>query len=313
MKTRVLKVSIVIPSYNGKHLLKQHLPFVLKAVKRFDPESKKSEILVVDDASTDGTREWLAREYREVGLTLNEQNLRFGQSCNRGVRQAKGDVVVLLNNDVRPQEDFLLPLLVNFYDQEVFAVGCREVNFEAGKKIYGGRGVSAFRRGLVVHWRPRDQKNRRAAWVSAGSAAYRRDRWLELGGFDPLFRPAYEEDRDLCWQALKAGWGIVFEARSVVEHHHEATNLPVFGRRKISIYSFKNQLLFVWKNISSPRLLLGHLLWLPYHLIVTALKTKGVFGLAFFAALLQLPEAIRSRRRAARLWVKSDEETFKNR
>lgn len=298
-------ISVVIPSYNGKQLLSKNLPGVLKSV----PSS--AEVIVVDDASTDGTIGWLAENYPKIKVIENKKNLRFGRSCNRGVSLAGGEIVVLLNNDVNPHSDFLLSALPHFKDGKVFAVGFGEINSEGSKIVSGGRGVSKFERGLVVHWRPKDQISRSASWLSGGSMAFRKSIWDRLGGFDELFRPAYEEDRDLSWQALKSGYKIVFEPKAVVEHFHESTNLKLFGKTKISLYSLKNQILFVWKNISSPEFLLNHLIWLPYHLIFTAMRTRGIFLAAFCWALVQLPETFESRRKASKLWRIKDEEIFK--
>lgn len=305
-----MNISIIIPTYNGKGLLEKYLGTVIDALTFWETHEKgrgKGEFIIVDDASTDGTPQWLRENYPHIQVIRNTHNLRFAESCNRGVQAAKGDIVVLLNNDVEPDAEFLAPLLSHFEDQKVFAVGCREVNRLEGKDVFGGRGVMMFKRGFVVHWRPADQKRSATAWLSAGSTAYRRSTWLTLGGFDRLFRPAYEEDRDLCWQALKAGYRLVFEPKARVRHDHETTNRSVFGSWMIELYSMKNQLLFVWKNLSGLRLLF-HLLWLPYHLLLTTIRTRGIFLVSFFLAVVQLPEVLISRRRASRLWKRSDEE-----
>lgn len=307
-----MKLSIIIPSYNGKNILAGNLPFVVRALADWQERQKeKGEIIVVDDASTDDTDIWLKNYYLGVKVIKNSKNLRFGESCNRGMKEARGEIAVLLNNDARPEKDFLEPLIGDFKDQQVFAVGCREKNIENGEVLYGGRGVSAFERGLVVHWRPEDQKDSKGImWVSGGSSAFRRGIWLKLGGFDKLFYPAYEEDRDICWQALKAGYKLIFESKSIVNHIHETTNRFIFGEKKIQFYSMKNQLLFVWKNISDIGLLSRHILWLPYHLTVMAIKTKGIFWLAFLAALIQLPEAVASREKARRNWIITDKKVL---
>lgn len=299
-----ISVSVVIPSYNGKFLLEKNLPAVFRSLAFIG----SAEIIVVDDASTDGTIEWLAQNYPLVKVVRNKNNLRFAESCNRGVKAARGGIVILLNNDVKPEKHLLSAILPHFTNQLVFAVSFREINSSDGRLI-GGLGIMAFKKGLMVHWRPEKQnKTVEAMWVSGGSAAFRRDLWQKLGGFDNLFRPAYEEDRDLCWQALKAGYKIIFEPKAIVEHYHETTNRQVFGKAGISLYSFNNQILFVWKNISSSRLLFNHLLWFPYHLILTTWRTRGIFLISLLLALSQLPEALISRKRAAKLWRISDEE-----
>ncbi len=311
-----MKLSIVIPSYNGRHLLEKNLPAVFRALEYMKRPGLPAEgqafieIVVVDDGSTDGTQGWLKRIYPEIRVIRHLYPMRFGKSCNDGVAAASGEIVALLNNDVEPKTDFLIPLLSNFTQDNLFAVGCKEVNFENGKKVFGGRGEMDFRRGLVVHWRPKNQEDVKTMWVSGGSAAFRREIWIKLGGFDELFKPAYEEDRDLCWQALKSGYELRFEPKAVVVHHHEATNKSVFGRNLIERMSLKKQLLFVWKNISQPKLLEKHLFWLPYHLILTTVKTKGAFLAAFLWALWQLPEVMISRRWASKNWRVSDEKIF---
>lgn len=303
-----MKISIVIPSFNGQMLLEKNLPAIEKSCRMWDSSEKQWEIIVVDDASTDRTSDWLKKIYPEIKIVRNKHNLRFGGSCNRGVKEAEGDIVVLLNNDVQPEFDFLKPLLAHFEHSEVFAVGCKEVNVSGEKVLFGGRGMMKFQRGLMTHWRPINQTSKNTSWVSAGSAAYRRSLWISLGGMDRLFRPAYEEDRDLSWQAVKAGYLLLFEPNAVVTHYHETTNEHIFGSTMIKIYSMKNQLLFVWKNISSSRLLLQHIFWLPYHLVMTTIKTRGLFFVAFLLAVFQIYETIESRRRASKHWRKSDEE-----
>lgn len=298
-----MTISVVIPSYNGRKLLAKNLPAVRAAVG-------SAEIIVIDDGSTDGTYEWLAKTYPKIKIVRHRFPQRFGKSCNDGVAAASGEIVMLLNNDVEPKADFLISLIPHFTERKVFAVSCKEVNFENGEKIFGGRGEMTFRRGLVIHWRPKDQDSSRTIWVSGGSAAFRRDIWLKLGGFDKLFYPAYEEDRDLSWQAIKAGYRLKFEPKAIVVHHHEQTNKSVFGKRLIEIMSLKNQLLFVWKNISDSKLLVQHLLWFPYHLSVTALRTRGAFLAGFIWALWQFPQAMVSRIRSSGHWRIKDEEIF---
>ena len=285
-----IKLSVVIPNWNGKRLLEKNLPAVLKACQEWAETGW--EIIVVDDASSDDSIAFLKENYPQIKLVVHKKNQRFAVTCNTGVKSAKGKVVVLLNNDVSPEPDFLKPLIKHFDDPKVFAVGCRQKELKQGRIFYSGRGIMRFQRGLMVHWRAEDQNQPTTDWAFAGAAAYQRKKWLAIGGMDSLFRPAYEEDRDLSYRALKYGWKILFEPKSVVAHHHETTNIKVFGRKRIEIISFKNQFLFVWKNITDRGYLLRHFLWLPYHLLVTNLRSGGLLGIGFLLALIQLPEVI---------------------
>ncbi len=306
-----VKVSIVIPNWNGRDLLEKNLPAVVKACQRWAGLTLKNketgwEIIVVDDASSDESVKFIQGSYPQVKLVVNTQNLRFAMSCNRGVAASRGEVVVLLNNDVSPGIDFLISLVKHFEDEEIFAVGCKEGEVVSGKTVWSGRGEMFFERGLVLHRRADDQGKRITDWVTGGSGAFSRKKWLEIGGMDRLFRPAYEEDRDIAYRALKHGWKVLFEPQSVVYHHHETTNLKAFGPQKIMVFSFKNQFLFVWKNISDGSYLWRHFFWLPYHLTVTAWRSQGLLAVGFLQAIRQLPEALSARRKVKKYFKLRD-------
>lgn len=300
-----MKISVVIPNYNGRSLLEKNLPGVLAACKSWSKIGW--EIVVVDDASIDDSVDFLKKNYPQIKVVVHQKNQKFAAGCNDGVETAKGKIIVLLNNDVSPDKDFLAPLLNHFADLGVFAVGCREIDPEKNK-VFFGRGIMEFKRGLVVHWRAEDQNEKTTSWIAGGSGAFDRSRWLEIGGMDVLFRPAYEEDRDICYRAAKHGWKLLFEPKSIVNHHHETTNIKAFGANKIKIISFKNQFLFVWKNITDKKYLAYHFLWLPYHLLVTNLRARGLLAVGFFLALAQLPEVIKARRRVTKLFILKDEQ-----
>jgi len=299
-----IKLSVVITNWNGKELLKKNLPVVISACRSWAKTGW--EIIVVDDASTDDSVAFVEEKYPQLKVVVHQKRRFFAALCNTGVENAKGEIIILLNNDVSPEKDFLLPLVKHFEDQKVFAVGCQEKDIRGGKTIYSGRGIMSFKRGLVIHWRAKDQNKLTTDWVAGGNGAFNREKWLELGGMDTLFRPAYEEDRDLSYRASKHGWKVLFEPKSIVNHRHETTNIMAFGSRKIKITSFKNQFLFVWKNITDRGYLLNHLLWLPYHLIFTNLRSRGLLGFGFLLAVKQLPESLKSRKESENLFVKSD-------
>ena len=271
-------VSIVIPNYQKLPLIK-HLPKVIAA-------SQGSEIIVVDDASPDDTVAYLAKHFPQVKVVVNQTNQRFAASCNIGVKTAHGDVVVLLNSDVAPKPGFLKPLIKHFSDSKVFAVSCLEIQHDG----ISGQNRCQFKRGFLVHSATPIGKAGRVVencWATGGSSAFNRQKYLALGGMDPLYKPAYWEDIDLSWRAReKFGYKILFEPQSQVFHNHETTNVSVFGQKKMKTMSFRNQFLFVWKNIRGRRLV-EHFLWLPYHLVLTTIRTKGLFLTAFLQAVLK--------------------------
>lgn len=294
-----MKFSIVIPNYNGVHLLKKNLPVVIKA-------AKNAEIIVVDDASTDDSVKLLREQFPQVNLVVNQQNLRFAKACNAGVNKAKGEIIVLLNTDVWPEKDFLKALVPHFKDDGVFAVGCLEI---VGSETRG-KATGKFEKGLLVHQEASERQPGPTLWAFGGSAAFSRKKWLELGGMDHLYSPAYWEDIDLSYQAWKRGWEIRFEPRSRVHHEPESTNIDAFGRKRIEKIASKNQLLFVWKNIHDRKYILQHLIWLPWRFAAAVLKGNSAFVLGTFQALRQLPEAMQARRKEKKVAKISDINVF---
>ena len=266
-------VSIIIPNYKKLPLIK-HLPKVIAA-------SQGSEIIVVDDASPDDTVQYLSKHFPQVKVVVNQTNQRFAVSCNHGVQAAKSDIVVLLNSDVAPKPGYLKPLIKHFSDSKVFAVSCLEIQ----KSGVSGKNHCQYKRGFLIHSAaPIGSGNN--CWATGGSSAFDRKKYLQIGGMDPLYKPAYWEDIDLSWRARQQGFKILFEPQSQVFHNHETTNVSVFGQRKMELMALRNQLLFVWKNIRGRRLV-EHFLWLPYHLVLTTIHTKGLFLTAFLQALIK--------------------------
>ncbi|MFZ5376070.1 MAG: glycosyltransferase [Patescibacteria group bacterium] len=258
------KISVVIPSYNALNLLKKNLPKVMQLLSEGD------ELIIVDDASKDESIPHLIKTFNcqqqthpilekystqvfrgsnpnhvSVTVLLNLTNQRFAESVNRGVLMARNKFILLLNNDVIPNKNIKSQLLKHFADENVFAVGCREIE---DKGISGGKNLLWFNRGLFHHSRAEDFKTGSTAWASGGSAIFDRDKWITLGGFDNDYYPAYWEDVDLSYRAKKKGWRVLFDNDAVVEHHHESTNLTVFGKEKIEQLSRKQAAIFSWKN-----------------------------------------------------------------
>jgi len=282
-----IKLTIVIPNYNGRSLLEKNLPAVILACRNWAKNGW--EIIVVDDASEDGSVGFLKKNYPQIKIFTHQKNQRFALSCNDGVAAARSEIVILLNNDVSPEPNFVRPLLAHFRDPLVFAVGCKEKDIRSGKVFYSGRAEAEFIKGFLVHRRAEDQNQPDTFWAAGGSMAVDRAKWQKLKGMDVLFRPAYWEDIDLSYRAKKMGWKIIFEPASIVNHRHETTNLSVFGKGEMQKFAYKNQFLFIWKN-AGLRLLSQHIFWLPYHLLKATLTADWQFWQGLFLALGQIPE-----------------------
>ena len=265
-----MKVSIVIPNFNGEALLQKNLPNILAAGAR--------EVLIIDDASIDKSVEIIKENFPEVKLLIHQKNIGFIPTVNELFNEAIGDIVVLLNNDVWVEKGFIKPLLSHFADQQAFAVNLHEEG-EGPSIAFWNNGFFEFKRG--------EEKNfvQKSAWASGGSAAFSKSKWKELGGFDENFSPFYWEDIDLSFRAIKAGFEILWEPDSKVKHEHETTIKKTFSKRYINWIQQRNQLLFVWKNIHDPKLLTEH-----KKNLVKKLLTSGLgYWIVWVWAVIRLP------------------------
>ncbi len=300
-----MNISVVIPNYNGEDLLKKNLPKLIQELNKY--KKGKYEIIVVDDASIDNSVTYL-QSLANIQFLQNPKNVGFSKTVNYGVAKASGEIILLLNTDVYPESGFLEPLVANFNDNEVFAVGCMDKSVEKDGYILRGRGIGSWKRGFLVHSRGEvDAKD--TLWVSGGSGAFRKSIWDKLGGLDPLFSPFYWEDIDLSYRALKSGYKLIFEPKSVVYHEHEKGVIKKqFKKSYVQSIVYRNMFYFVWTNVTDLNLILSHFIWLPYHFLNTLLKGEYAFYLGLIKAILNIPKVLHYRYNNTKLFSKTDKE-----
>lgn len=262
-------IDIIIPSFNGKYLLEKHLPEVIKN------SDNLNKIIVVDNGSTDGTVVWLEKEYPDVVIVKNTENLGFTKPINQGVAVSKAEYIILLNNDVRPEKDYLKNILRFFKDEKVFAVSFNEN--ESSWPLVRWDGKLQFTRG-------KDKTTPYySAWASGGSAIFRRSIWDKLGGFNEIYAPYYWEDIGIGYRAWKSGYKIISDIESMVYHEHESTSKKM-NPNYVSLIKQRNELLFTWLNITDKDLVKSHIQFL----ISYSLKHPGYLRI-ILSALLRLP------------------------
>lgn len=290
-----MTISIIIPNWNGKKLLEKNLPQVLAAA------GNEAEVVIIDDGSTDGSPEFLrdissqSSRFKISGLS---QNHGFAYTVNLGVKKAKGEVVVLLNSDVLPENDFLKPLEEDFADPGIFAVSLSEPQY--------GWAWGEFKDGYLSH-EPRKGANQAhiSLWASGGSGAFRKRIWQELRGFDFLYHPFYWEDVDLSYRAWKRGYQILWEPKSVVHHRHEST-VSRLSSSYVGLIKQRNELLFIWKNITSPALFREHKKFL-----IKRIASYPGYSRIFLSAMKKLGPVLRARRQEKSEAKLTDQEIFK--
>lgn len=283
-----MSVSIIIPNRNGVRLLQKNLPSVLAA-------AKAAEVIVVDDASTDESVAILEKKFPSVGVIRKSHHDGFASTVNVGVREATGEIVILLNTDVRPQKDFLPPLIKHFNDQTIFAVGCLEKSREGNNFVLRGRGEARWEKGFFIHSRGEVDKTT-TAWVAGGSGAFRKSIWEKLGGMDAIYDPFYWEDIDLSYRAVKEGYSVLFEPDSVVVHEHDAGVIKnEYSDWQVKTIAYRNQLLFIWKNVSSLSAMFAHVFWTPIRLLQAVFRGDTWMIAGYLWAIWYVPRILVSR------------------
>lgn len=243
------KVSVVITNYNGVQMLRENLPSVSAAVQNISNNIR--EVIIVDDASNDDSVNYIKENYSNFKLIVHAKNKRFAEAVNSGFRAAKGELVCLLNNDVKPSKNFLSKSYQLFEDEKLFGVSLAEEGYSWAKGY--------FDKGYIGH-RPGRKVNtiHSTFWISGGSGVFRKSMWNSLKGLDSkLYKPFYWEDLDISYRAMKRGWKLLWDPNSKVEHIHESTN-KLFSTKYRTRIQERNQLLFIWKNIASSRLIKQH-------------------------------------------------------
>jgi len=289
-------VSVVIPSWNSESQMKQNLPYVFAAAKAVG-----AEIVIVDDNSQyDKSADYVKSLGKKVRFYENKENGGFSFTVNRGVSLAKGDLIMLLNTDVRPSPDCFVKALKYFEDESVYAL-----NFNSKEAWMGGE----WKDGLFHHFKvePTD-KNKNSVnpslWASGGQGAFDRAKWLQLGGMDLLYKPFYWEDTDMGFNAWKRGWKVLWAPECKVVHDHQKSVIASnFTKEFVMATAQRNQFLFIWKNVTDPAFMLSHFIRLPYFLLK--------FPLPVLRALTYLPMVIKHRAAAKGHWVKEDRDILK--
>lgn len=308
------RCSIIVLNYNGRDLLDKYFPSVLDAVKY---DGGGHEAIIVDNGSADGSPEHIQKNFPSVRLIALPSNM-YMEGYNRGIKASRNEIVIVLNNDIKIEKDFLQPLLSHFRDPEVFAVR-PTINMVEGETIMERRGlqIGAQLKLGFIEYKEREAETEEERnsphptfCAPGGAGAFEKKRFLELNGFDELFAPFYWEDIDLCYRAWKRGWKIIYEPRSVLHHYTHTTIKRFYSSNYISLIARRNRYLLVWKNITDWVYLLQHMAYTSLRLGLFFLKGNINPLLSFFYAL-KLLKHVRAKRKSEKKSARlSDREVF---
>lgn len=242
-------VSVIVLNYDGIGVLLNCLRSI------FSSDYSNLQVVVVDNGSTDGSADASKREFPETILVKNGRNLGYGMGNNIGIREARGEYVVLLNNDVFVTKGWLRALLEacsrhvegGFFQPKILLADRGRIINSAGNMIHlAGFGLC---RGIGEHDRGQYDQETRIGFGSGACLLARRKALEEVGLLDPVYF-AFNEDTDWGWRAALCGWGSIYVPSSVVYHKLGYSWGVSLSRRKFYFLE-RNRVLTILKNYSS--------------------------------------------------------------
>jgi GT2 family glycosyltransferase len=244
-----VKTSIIIPNYNGLRFLVT----CLDALRGQSYERALTEVILVDDASTDESVPFVEANYPEVRIVRLARNSGLATGCNAGAQAARGELLVMLNNDTEAEPGWLAALVETAVAHPAAgAIASKMLLFDRRDTLHNAgdvMGSDGIPRNRGVWEVDRGQYDAAPAIFGGcgGGVAYRREAWQQAGGFDErLFM--YLEDVDLAWRLQLLGWEAVFAPAARLYHHLSATG----GGKLASYYVGRNTIWVIAKDMPGP-------------------------------------------------------------
>ena len=258
------KLSVIIPNFNGKQFLKTCLDSIKNQNYSF------YNVIIVDNASSDGSVQYIHENYPEFTLIQNKENLGFAAAVNQGIKSSSSEYIFLLNNDVELEQDSISNLLKCIKkDKNIFGVSSKMILYTDRSKM-----DDAGDEYTILGWTRKvgDGKSpelynaeRETFSVCAGAALYRKSILDELGYFDENFF-AYMEDVDISYRARIRGYKCVYCPDAVVYHFGSGTSGSRYNEFKIRLAA-RNNVYVPYKNMPWPQLALNGIFLLAGYFI----------------------------------------------
>jgi GT2 family glycosyltransferase len=275
-------VAVIVVNFNRADLLGECLRSVSAAGREVE---EPPAVVVVDNASADGSAEMVEREFPAAELVRMSRNAGFAGGVAEGLRRTRTPWVLLLNNDATLEPGALAPLLAAARSAPDVGMVAAQMRFADAPELINSAGIAVDRLGVAVDRALGEPAAAEPATpvevfgASAGAALYRRSMLDAIGGFDESFF-AFLEDVDVAWRARMAGWRALYCPAAVVYHAHSAT--AVHGSSRKNYLVGRNRVRLLAKNATLGQLARYGLLMAAYdaaHVAHSALRDRSLAAL----------------------------------
>ena len=234
-------ISVIIPNYNGRHLLQEYLPCNLEVMAATGADY---EIIIVDDASTDDSVEFIRAAYPGVKLIVNPENKGFSYSCNKGIESAQRELILLLNSDVKLTPGYFDQQWKYFLRWDTFGVMGRIIDMDSDHIQDAGRipKFNGFKLKTDYFYYSNNENDRLYTfYLSGANALIHAEKLKQIGGFYELFSPFYCEDMELSIRAWRLKWKCYYEHEAVCRHQVSASTKNYETAKWVKSVYFRNR------------------------------------------------------------------------
>jgi GT2 family glycosyltransferase len=280
MDNKFPQVAIIIASFQGEKVIANCLSSL------FASDCPDFEVIFVNNACQDKTREIVANQFPKVQIIDSKTNLGFAGGYNLGMQKAyqnTAEIIILINDDVFVEKHWLTAIIKGFQQDKQIGIIGSKLLYPDGKTIQHAGGIMypngrTWHRGNAEPDTGQWDKSDEPAYVTGASFAIRREVIERLGYLDEGYKPGYFEETDYCWRAKRLGYKVVYLPSSLA-YHYESHSTVKYSSGFFEKYH-RNRIRFVLKNFSLLRL---------YHALQEETKYR-----ATVKGSIEYPEMIRA-------------------
>ena len=302
MNPQKKSISVILPNFNGEHLLKKFLPSIFEALQY---SQIVFEFIIVDDKSTDNSIIFLKKNYPDIILIENSLNKGFSYSCNRGIAIATKELIFLVNSDVKLTLNYFENQFSFFQNKNTFGVmgqikNLNNLKTEDYARYPRFKGVKL--KATTFYFSKNYDDSIYTTYLSGANALICAKKLQFLKGFDEIYSPFYFEDFDMGLRAWKMGWVSFYDHQSICYHEVSATTKTINKSNLVKKTYYRNSFILhaihlngirkiLWYSQLFTSTLFWHLIkgefWILYSLIEFIKYNKKILQSSLHIKLMQ--------------------------